>query len=214
MTNKVSITGPPLAIAAISLGLLIAAILSPSTNKWTGLYVLLPISIFFSAISAAWEWKLARSKNEKDVVTDLPMAASLKWLVVIPSISFFLLLFVRLLFKEHFSSDAAALDFGYKHGDPDSPNLAFRGGSSWGHWIQGFVATLCAYASTASNDNPKISLKLECASYLGTVYIVYNFVKRVIRTPNTFATSSSQGPNRGKAYMRSRAPRRRKRTTI
>ena len=175
---------PPLAIASISLGLLIACILSTSDNKWYGLYHLLPISIVCSANSAFWEWRI--SKTEKDV--SLALSPYLKWLVVIPSISLFCLLFVRLLFQEHFSSDPAALDFGYKHGDKDEPNLSFRGGSSWGHWIQGFVATFCAYASSSATK--KMGLKLECAAYAGTIYIIYNFVKRMVRTPNTFATSS------------------------
>lgn len=199
MTTK-AITGPPLAMAAVSLGLLIATAVSSSENKYTGLYALLSVSLFFSAISAGWEWRLGKSRNEKlSSAIDIPMAPTLKWLVMVPSVSLFILLLVRLLCVGHFSTDPAALDFGDKHGNPDEPNLSFRGGSDWGHWGQGFVATLCAYAASAVVAAPgqwnaraggKIYVKLEAASYAGTVYPVYNGVKRFLQTPETFATSS------------------------
>ncbi|VEU38509.1 unnamed protein product [Pseudo-nitzschia multistriata] len=98
-------------------------------------------------------------------------------------------------------------------------NIAFLGGSgtAFGHWIQGFLASfllrvnckkckkndvddLSFHDSDGNADDQRMAWRCgrtppgmniaNIAAYYGTIYPTYNFVKRCIRTPDTFATSS------------------------
>jgi len=145
---------PPLILAVVSLGLLIATVLSLSENKSLQLCMLLAVTLIFSATSAALEWRVRiLFFNDGDllpaVYNGLKLPRARRWLIIAPSISLLILLFVRLLFIEHFSTDPAALDFGSKYCDPDEPNVSFTGESSFGHWIQGFIAALFAYPAVS-----------------------------------------------------------------
>lgn len=199
----------PLILAFVSLGLLIATSASSLQNKSLKLYLLLATILIASIISVALETRI-KHKYQDDaallhyVERGLRLTRTSRVLIIAPTVSLAILLFVRLLFTDHFLTIPVYLDFGPKHGDPDRPNIAFTGGSSFGHWIQGFIATFFAYPAVnevcARLFRPKplvlspprhwFLLLAEFASSFFTVYPLYNFVKRVMRSPDTFATSS------------------------
>eukprot|EP00536_Pseudo-nitzschia_multiseries_P005633 jgi/Psemu1/285919/fgenesh1_pg.108_\ len=141
-------------------------------------------------------------------------------LVFAPSFSLSILLLIRLFSRYHFFTRPALLDFGPKKGDYIfASNISFYGGgfSSFGHYIQGFLASFLSRVKCKSKkrdnenirdrdggneneDDPTLTWRcgstppdmsfVNIAAYLFTIYPTYNFVKRCIRTPDTFATSS------------------------
>jgi len=207
-TNTISTTnGPPLLLASVAVILTIATDVSSSENKsWVLLAVLSVIGkVSASAYVAEWwvDRKIQQSQSQQlFALPDRRSGAALYrsrllwWVVVAPSISLSVLLFVRLLAIEHFSTDPPALDFGPKYGKNDNdaePNTSFGGGSSIYHWAQGFVATLGASVCVLSLrlGGPRWSgLLLECLAFAGTGYPSYNLIKRMVKTPEALATSS------------------------
>jgi len=214
----------PLFLAFFSVDLLVATAVAPQEKKSIILYVLLAVTLAFSIVATSLEWYLLRKLDLKNktlepkrkerrtssllfVYRAMRLSPNSVWPVLVPTISIFFLLLIRILFVDHFSTNPPDLDFGPKHGDPDQPNIAFTpGGSTFGHCIQGVIATLFMYMpdgafltrwTPLSQNHPMFQPKwlsflalADLVSKMGTIYPVYNFIKRMIKSPTTFATSS------------------------
>lgn len=128
-----------------------------------------------------------------------------------------ILLVLRLVFgANHFNGFAPSLDFGPKYGDPSKDaeaNIAFAWGSelsSFGHCLQGILAsvlvfpavtgTLTRLVATSGSEwsgrlifaTPSVWMVVlvELLAGLMTIYPSYNFIKRLIAYPESFASSS------------------------
>lgn len=128
-------------------------------------------------------------------------------------ISLFVLLMIRLVAGAlHFRGYPPLLDFGPKYGDPSDDaesNIAFENEfNSYGHCIQGILSSLLAFPAVAgalaratvcggeskgilySVPRVRIIALVEATAAMMTFYPGYNFLKRAILHPDTFATSS------------------------
>lgn len=204
---QMNMTGPQLFLASVSLCLLIATAVSSLENQSIVLYFLLAAILVFSFASAALETSIRKYFCDDSALTAVvdnglkPTWASML-LIIAPSTSLSILLLVRLLSIEHFSTNPAALNFGFKQNY--DANVSFEGGSAFGHWIQGVIATVFAYPAVTgvlsrlcrgkplllAPPRSWVLLLGDFASFAFTFYPSYNFVKRMVRTPETFATSS------------------------
>ncbi|KAG7362808.1 hypothetical protein IV203_026168 [Nitzschia inconspicua] len=122
------------------------------------------------------------------------------WCIFVPSLSLLLIFFLRLVAAQHhFQTYPPGLDFGPKYGlvyTDDGvaieTNVAFAPEfNTWSHCLQGVFAAVLAYVGAISLESGRrwhgvVSL---VASGM-TVYPIYNFTKRVIKSHETFATSS------------------------
>lgn len=125
-----------------------------------------------------------------------------------PSISLFLIILLRLIASpENFQGDPSNLDFGPKYGITyGEPNVAFTPEfNSVGHSLQGVLASMLAFPAVSGVMTQMLTCKVsgwwtECNRILCsfiklvacfmTIYPTYNLVKRLIRSADTFATSS------------------------
>lgn len=128
-------------------------------------------------------------------------------------ISLFIILMVRLIAGAlHFRGYPPLLDFGPKYGDPSDDaesNIAFENEfNSYGHCIQGVLSSLLAFPAVAGalarvtvrgEANKGILYSVPRVRMLGLIEVIaatmtfypgYNFLKRAILHPDTFATSS------------------------
>lgn len=157
----------PSCFAATASGLLLAALLTPGSTS-TAVYIVLPVIIGMSVL-ALWLQNLLRSKHRKESdeedpesnglfkveLSDAILRTSSVTIVIImaPSVSFFILLLLRLTVGEdHFDGDASMLDFGPLHGiEGGEPNIAFEKGSfsSFLNSLQGGFAAVCAFPAVS-----------------------------------------------------------------
>lgn len=125
-----------------------------------------------------------------------------------PALSLFLIVLLRLIASPYnFEGDASTLDFGPKNGEQDGePNISFTPGfNTVGHTLQGVLAAMlffpavsglltqlltCRFKNWWTQCNQHVLNFIFIVAACMTIYPTYNLVKRLIRTPTTFATSS------------------------
>lgn len=122
------------------------------------------------------------------------------WWIHLPSLSLLVIFFFRLVAgQQNFQTYPSGLDFGPKYGlvysDDGSPvetNVAFDPEfNTWTHCLQGVFAATLAYVGVILQQNGRrwYWIVSFIASAL-TIYPIYNFLKRAIKSHETFATSS------------------------
>lgn len=125
-----------------------------------------------------------------------------------PSISLFLIILLRLVAApDNFQGDPSNLDFGPKYGIQDGePNIAFTPEfNSYGHCLQGALAAMLAFPAVSgllvqlltcqwkawwTECNKTLWSVIKLVACCLTIYPTYNLVKRLVRSGETFATSS------------------------
>lgn len=130
-------------------------------------------------------------------------------------VALMILLVLRLIFgANHFGGYAPTLDFGPKYGDPSKnaeANIAFNlEFNSFGHCLQGILASMLVFpavtgtltrlvASGGSEWSGRLIFAtpsvwmvvlVELLAGLMTIYPSYNFIKRLMKYPESFASSS------------------------
>lgn len=130
-------------------------------------------------------------------------------------VALMIILVLRLIFgANHFDGYAPTLDFGPKYGDPSKnaeANIAFEWEfSSFGHCLQGILAAMLIFpavtgtltrvvASGGSEWSGRLIFAtpsvwmvvlVELLAGLMTIYPSYNFIKRLMKYPESFASSS------------------------
>lgn len=122
------------------------------------------------------------------------------------AISVGLVLLIRLLAVDHFATAPIQLDFGPKY-DGSEDNIAFEHGgdeNSYGHWIQGVLAGILSFPAVNGTLTVGIQrirrvipihsknalLFFDVVQACMTIYSSYNFIKRMARSADVFATSS------------------------
>jgi hypothetical protein len=154
--------------------------------------------------------RLVVSEEEIYLVKEGFKLPTIKAIFLIGSgISLAVILTIRLIGGEgHFEGHAPNLDFGPKHGSNES-NIAFvLEFNSLGHWLQGFLASILAFPAVVgflsrphlfcSGRNGSLTSQsmiwmialIEFTSASMSIYPTYNFVKRVLKSADNFATSS------------------------
>jgi hypothetical protein len=122
------------------------------------------------------------------------------WWIFVPSLSLLMIMFLRLVAgQKHFQTFPPNIDFGPKYGlvyaDDGAAvetNIAFDPEfNTVTHCLQGVFAAILAFVGALMSQSGRrwhwiVSM---IASAL-TIYPIYNFVKRVIKSHETFATSS------------------------
>lgn len=121
--------------------------------------------------------------------------------VLLPSVlSCGIIIMIRLLAITHFATIPVQLNFGPKS-DGSYDNICFYQGdvNSYGHWIQGLLAGSLLFPAIKGNITRCIRsdtwdrhalLFLEIVASCMTIYSSYNFIKRLVRSSDVFATSS------------------------
>jgi len=171
--------------------------------------VIFPVSILCCIGSMYLLSRIAASTTTTTSTKLLPLSKSVTWWIFVPSWSLFWILFLRLVppGQEQFQTYPPDLDFGPKYGivysndqTPEETNVAFDPEfNTVTHCLQGVLAPVLAYVGNVILSKTTTSTpKYQCYTYwlvstaasAMTIYPTYNFVKRVVKSHETFATSS------------------------
>lgn len=147
------------------------------------------------------QFESVQARNEYIDESDILKLDMYSFQVVLPTvISVSIVLTIRLFAIEHFATVPIQLNFGPKY-DGSEDNVSFVKGdaNSYGHWIQGVLAGILLFPAVtgtivrglkSETRSTMAFVFLDILAACMTIYSSYNFIKRMVRSADVFATSS------------------------